>query len=141
MKYPEILIRAREAELCVQANLEHIERLHRIMNTAGKSRRYAEEIVEKLSRLETELNADIDNAIDAKREALCVLSALDGSERAALYRYYILGQDWRKIAEKMYLSERQVYYCRKSAMKKLCDKFGGNCDRSVLWKSEQELRS
>ena len=140
MKYLEILKKAREAELSVQADLEHIERLHRITKTTGKSQKYAEQIAEKLARLEVELNDEIDRAVDEKREALCVLSALDGSERAVLYRYYILGQDWRTISEKMYLSERQVYYYRKSAMKKLDEKFNKNY-RSVLWKSEEELRS
>ena len=138
MKYMEVLKKAREAELCVQAELEHIERLHRIMRTAGKSQRYAEEIADKLTRLEAELNDGIDRAVDIKRGALCVLSALDGSERAVLYRYYILGEDWRIISEKMYLSERQVYYYRKSALKKIDDRFN---KRSVLWRSEQELRS
>lgn len=134
----EILKKARESELCVQAELEHIERLHRIMKTTGKSQRYAEEIAEKLARLETELNAEIDRTVDAKREALCVLSVLDGYERAVLYRYYILGEDWSNLAEKMYFSERQVYYYRKSALKKINEKFN---KRSVLWKPEKELRN
>lgn len=140
MRYLEVLCKAREAELSVQADLEHIERLHRITKTAGKSRKYAEEIAEKLAKLEAELNAEIDAAIDVKRAALCVLSALEGLERAVIYRYYILGEDWRKIAEKTYLSERQVYYYRKSALKKLNEKFN-QINRSVLWKSEQELRN
>ncbi len=131
-----VLKKARETELCIQAELEHIERLHRIMKTSGKSRRYAEEIAEKLSLLETQLNENIDRAVDTKREALCILSALDGYERTVIYRYYILGEDWSKIAEKMYLSERQVYYYRKSALKKIEEKY----DRRDLWKSEKELK-
>ena len=138
MKYIEVLKKAREVELCIQAELEHIERLHRIMKTSGKSRRYAEEIAEKLTGLEAELNAEIDRAVDIKREALCVLSGLDGSERAVLYRYYILGEEWRIISDKMYLSERQVFNLRKSAIGKIEEKYN---KRSVLWKSEQELRS
>lgn len=138
MNFLKILERARETELSVQADLEHIERLHRIMRISGKSQRYAEEIAEKLTRLETELNAEIDRAVDEKREALCVLSALDGSERAALYRYYVLAQDWSEIAKKMYLSERRVYYYRKSALKTLEEKYN---NRSREWISEQELRN
>lgn len=138
MKYTEVLEKARETEFCVRAELEHIERLHRIMKTPRKSQRYAEEIAEKLARLEAELNAEIDRAADIKREALCVLSAVDGSERAVLYRYYILGENWRTISEKMFMSERQVYYCRKSAIKKIDEKYN---KRRELWKSEQESRS
>ncbi|MCH5207953.1 MAG: hypothetical protein J1F04_03630 [Oscillospiraceae bacterium] len=140
MKYMDTLKKAREAELCVQTELEHIERLHRIMKTSGKSQRYAEEIAEKLARLEAELNDSIDRTVDIKRGALSVLSALEGYERAVIYRYYILGEDWRTISEKMYLSERQVYYYRKSAIKKLEDKYNKN-NRGELWRSEQESRN
>ena len=140
MKYMDTLKKARESELCVQTELEHIERLHRIMKTSGKSQRYAEEIAEKLARLEAELNDSIDRTVDIKRRALSVLSALEGYERAVIYRYYILGEDWRTISEKMYLSERQVYYYRKSAIKKLEDKYNKN-NRGELWRSEQESRN
>lgn len=134
----ELLKKARECELCVQAELEHIERLHRIMKTSGKSQRYAQQIAEKLARLEAELNAEIDKAVDIKREALCVLSILNGNERTVLYRYYILGEDWNMIADKMFFSERQVYYYRKSALEKINKKYN---KRSILWKQEQELRN
>lgn len=122
----ELLIKARQAELCVQAEIEHIERLHRIMRTSGKSRRYAEQIASKLAMLETDLNREIDTAVDIKRKALCIMSALDGYERTVIYRYYILGEGWNKIADKMYFSERQVYNYRKSAMKKLSEKYGSH---------------
>lgn len=134
----ELLKKARECELSVQAELEHIERLHRIMRTSGKSERYAQQIAEKLARLEAELNAEIDRAVDVKREALCVLSILDGNERTVLYRYYILGEDWNMIADKMFFSERRVYYYRKSALDKINKKYD---KRSNLWIQQQELRN
>ena len=141
MNCPEILMKAREAELCVQAEIEHIERLHRIMRTSGKSQRYAEQIAEKLAMLETDLNREIDRAVDIKRKALCILSALDGYERTVIYRYYILGEDWSRIADKMFFSERQVYYYRKSALKKLNDKYGDSYKGEKKCSSENELRS
>lgn len=135
----ELLMKAREAELCVQAEIEHIERLHRIMRTSGKSQRYAEQIATKLAMLETDLNREIDRAVDIKRKALCILSALNGYERTVIYRYYILGEDWNKIADKMFFCERQVYYYRKSALKKLNDKYGYKGEKKCS--SENELRT
>ena len=109
--------RCRSYEHEITAQLEHIERLHRIGAIAKKSSAYSLEIIEKLNRLEAELNEQIDKSIDAKREALIYLSLLDGEERSVIERYYILGEDWYRIADKLYMSERRVYLLRKSALK------------------------
>lgn len=110
---------ARESELEVRAELEHIERLHRIMKIQERSENYARTVVEKLAALEKELNAAIDEAVDRKREALAYLSILTGSERAVLYQYYILAKEWQKIALELYISERQVFNIRKKALDRL----------------------
>ena len=47
---------ARQSELQVQAELEHIERLHRIMRLPNRSAVYAAELAEKLAALERRLN-------------------------------------------------------------------------------------
>ncbi len=119
MDYLEILKSARTAEIAVQAELEQIERLHRIMRNAGHSRAYAETLAENLSKFEKELNESIDRIVDEKREALKIMSVLRGDERAVLYQYYILAKDWRKIADEMYVSERQVFNIRKKALEHL----------------------
>lgn len=115
----EILRAAREAEQEISAELEQIERLHRIMKNSRNSAAYAKALVEKLDKFERELNANIDRAVDAKREALVILSALHGDERAVLYQYYILAKEWRKIGDEMFISERQIYNLRKKALDKL----------------------
>ncbi|MCM1275556.1 MAG: hypothetical protein NC299_09335 [Lachnospiraceae bacterium] len=115
----KILKAAREAELEIQAETEHIERLHRILRLPHRTKEYAARMTEKLAALETELNASIDRACDRKREALECLNALSGNERTVLYRYYILGEDWLRISDAMYISERNVFNIRKKAMDKL----------------------
>lgn len=110
---------ARQAELEIQTNLEHIERLHRIMKLPGRSLAYSQEIAEKLAALETRLNALIDEAVDRKNEALNLLDGLSGDERTVLYQYYLLAKDWQKVSEDLYMSERTVYNLRKSAVEKL----------------------
>lgn len=119
MEFVEILKAAREAEMEITSELEQIERLHRIMKNTGHSLAYAQTLAEDLAKFEGELNANIDRAVDAKREALKVLSALHGDERTILYQYYILAKDWRKISDEMYISERQVFNLRKKALDSL----------------------
>lgn len=119
MNFVGILKAAREAEMEITAELEQIERLHRIMRNTGHSLAYAQSLAENLAKFEEELNANIDRAVDAKREALKVLSTLHGDERTILYQYYILAKDWRKISDEMYISERQVFNLRKKALDSL----------------------
>lgn len=119
MNFMDKLKYARQSELAVQAELEHIERIHRIMKLPGRSLNQAKELTEKLAKLEKRLNRTIDLAVDRKNEALDLLDLLEGDERGVLYRYYILGKDWLKVADEMYLSERSVFNLRKRALDKL----------------------
>ena len=118
------LQRARNSELEVQTQLEHIEMLHRIARRAGKLSTAAQ-MTEKLAVLERELNTSIDILVDAKREALNYVSALSGEERCVIEGYYILGKNWAKLADDLYMSERRVFMLRKSGLTKLLNKFGG----------------
>lgn len=119
MDFLEILNSAREAEHEVAAELEQVERLHRIMKNTGHSLAYAQALAENLAKFERELNDGVDRAVDAKREALKILSALSGDERAVLYQYFILAKEWRKIADEMFISERQIFNIRKKALVRL----------------------
>lgn len=130
MDFIRILKAAREAEQEITAELEQIERLHRIMRNTGHSEAYARSLAEDLAKFEKELNVNIDRAVDAKREALKALSALHGDERTILYQYYILAKDWRKISDEMFISERQVFNLRKKALDSLNRHY--NCARQAV---------
>lgn len=119
MYFMDILKFARMSEAAVQTELEHIERLHRIMRLPNRSAEYAQSLAEKLAALERRLNSSIDLAVDRKNNALNVLDKLAGDERTVLYQYYILAKDWQKVAEDMFMSERNIYKLRKSALEKL----------------------
>lgn len=133
---------ARESELVVKSLLEQIEMFHRIMKLKGRTREWAEHTVEKVADLERELNDQIDLAVDRKREAVKVLSALSGAEMAVMFQYYILAREWNEIAEELYYSERQVYYIRKRAVTKL---EGGNSrggvheSQNLTFESDREV--
>lgn len=120
------LERARTMELEISTQVEHIERLHRIANRAQNSSEYAQEVVDKLARLERQLNDDIDRMCDAKADALRYISYLSGEERSVIEGYYILAKSWQQLSYDLYMSERRVYMLRKSGLNKLLKRFGGD---------------
>ena len=102
-----ILEQARRYEAAIIASAPH------------DSFEYTVQIAEKLNRLELELNNQIDLYVEAKMSALEYISLLEGEERAVIERYYLLHQEWQKIADEMYMSERRVFILRKSALKRM----------------------
>ena len=115
----KILDRARAHELEISSQMEHLERLHRIAARGCQSRENAQHTAEKIAAFEQELNEQIDKTIDAKRTALKYINRLEGEERSVIERYFLLGETWEQIANKMYMSDRRVFLLRKSALKKL----------------------
>lgn len=118
------LERARTLELEINTQIEHIEQLHRIAKRAVESSTYARETVEKLARLERELNSTIDQMCDAKRDALVYISYLKGEERSVIEGYYILAKSWQRLANDLYMSERRIFLLRKSGLDKLVSRYG-----------------
>lgn len=125
------LQRARTLELEVQTQLEHIEMIRRIARRMRESAAYAQETVEKLARLEAQLNDAVDQMCDAKREALRFVSYLSGEERSVIEGYYILAKNWDRLALDLYMSERRIYMLRKSGLAKLMDRFGGSAPSAL----------
>lgn len=118
----ELLQPAREQELVSQAHLENIDMLQRIISRFGKNNGTAEGAMKILERLEAEehqLNASIDRLVDYRAKALRYIEQLHGEEHAVIFRYYISGESWQKIADKTFMCERRVYLLRRSALKKL----------------------
>ena len=119
-----VLERARTLELEIKTEIEHIEQLHRISKRAVQSSAYAKETVEKLARLEREVNDTIDRMCDAKKEALTYISYLTGEERSVIEVYYILAQSWKRLANDLYMSERRIFMLRKSGLDRLIRRYG-----------------
>lgn len=125
-----VLERARQHEIEVCTQLEHIERLHRIVARAQECPDYTKVMAEKLAKLEARLNAQIDRAVDAKLEALEYISILSGEERGVIEGYFILGKTWEQIADSMYMSDRRVFLIRKKALDRLERHFAATKSRS-----------
>ena len=119
-----VLERARTLELEIKTEIEHIEQLHRISMRAVQSSAYAKETVEKLARLEREVNDTIDRMCDAKKEALTYISYLTGEERSVIEGYYILAKSWQRLANDLYMSERRIFMLRKSGLDRLIRRYG-----------------
>lgn len=119
------LERARTMEQEIKIQIEHIERLHRIAQRAHKSAVIAQETVEKLAKLERQLNSTIDIMCDVKADALRYISYLSGEERSVIEGYYILAKSWQQLALDLYMSERRVFMLRKSGLTKLVEHYGG----------------
>lgn len=118
-----VLERARTIELEINTQIEHIERLHRIAKRAHNTHSDAQKSVDKLARLERQLNDTIDIMCDAKADALRYISFLTGEERSVIEGYYILGKNWEQLALDLFMSERRVYLIRKSALSKLKNRY------------------
>lgn len=115
----KILKSARIAELSVQSLLEQVELLHRVMKSSCGSYEKAAELAEKAADFEEKLNIALDEAVDRKREALQIISVLPDSEREVLFRHYFLCHSWTKISMDLFMSERQVFNLRKTAIERL----------------------
>ena len=114
----ELLNRARSLHFEIDAQLLHIERLHDVIDRTRDLTR-VRIYTERLAELESKINASINRAADADSEVQHLLNRLDGAEKAVLYRYYILGEDWRKIAKKLHYCEKSVFLIRNRALEKL----------------------
>lgn len=125
-----VLERARRYEIEVITQIEHIERLHRIMARAQKCPEYTKGMADKLAWLEGMLNAQIDRAVDAKLEALEYISILAGEERGVIEGYFLLGKTWEQIADSMYMSDRRVFLIRKKALDRLEKHFSASKSRA-----------
>lgn len=111
---------AREQELAAQACISHISRLQRIIDRfascESSNREVMIETLDKLREAEEQLNRHIDRLVDYREKALKYLEKLNGEEYAVIYRYYIKGENWQKIAAETFMSERRVYLLRSSAL-------------------------
>lgn len=68
-----------------------------------------EDIVEKLDAQARKVNAAWDTLICMRDEAEALINLEeDMQRRCVLWRYYILGESWEKVAEKMKFSLRQI---------------------------------
>ena len=116
----EILAPVRNTELVCQTHMKQIDMLHRIIERfKAHNSESMQEVLDKLAREEKRLNQSIDRLIERRDRAMEYINQLTNEEYAVIYRYYIMGQTWDKIAEETYFSIRNVYIIKRKALEKL----------------------
>lgn len=77
-----------------------------------------QEIIGKIVDLENEINADIDQLVDLKREMVAVIKAVKNPEFQTLLELrYLCFKTWEQIAVDMQYSTRNIYKLHDSAVK------------------------
>lgn len=126
MTLKEYLSQARFLDNAIDAKVIQLEELKKSLERSAGEIRFTENnskpsraylIAEKIILLEEELNNDIDILVDTKIEILHLLKKIDDlTLRTALEYHYLSYLTWEEIADKMYISLRQLYNWNKKAM-------------------------
>lgn len=74
--------------------------------------------ISKINELENEINRDIDNLIDLKREARQLIEKLDDNvEKLVLYKRYFNNESFEQISVEMNYSWRHIHRLHSEALK------------------------
>ncbi|MGM9937619.1 MAG: DUF1492 domain-containing protein [Candidatus Ornithomonoglobus sp.] len=82
-----------------------------------------ESIVAKMMDLENEINADIDNLVDIKRDVVSMINSVDNKDcQLLLEMRYLRFMPWERIAIEMQRSLRSIYRLHDKALEKISQK-------------------
>lgn len=82
-----------------------------------------ESIVAKMMDLENEINADIDNLVDIKRDVVSMINSVDNKDcQLLLEMRYLCFMSWERIAIEMQRSLRSIYRLHDKALEKISQK-------------------
>ena len=116
MDVKKYLGQVRYSDMRIRGKLEELDSLHRLMLALGGSDR----TMEKIAALQEEINRDIDNLVDLKREIVRQIRRLSQPEyQAVLEMRYLRGWTWERVAMNMHFSQGYVYDLHKDALKEL----------------------
>ena len=78
--------------------------------------------IAKIIDLQNEINADIDEYVDLKKEASRVIEQVENADQLdVLYKRYILFEGWELIAEETGFTLRNVYYIHGRALQAVAE--------------------
>lgn len=128
MTVKEYLNRARYLDREIEAKIDHLERIDSIVNRVTpvlsdmpfslmREAEKREQLLVKMIDLKWEINAEIDELVDTKREIVKFIGKIDNnSYRLLLELRYVNLCTWEKIAEIMDVAVRHVYRLHGSAL-------------------------
>ena len=128
MTVKEYLNRARYLDREIESKIDHLAKIDSMVNKvtpvlsdmpvdASKDNAKREKLLVKMIDLKWEINAEIDELVDTKREIIKFIGRMDNtSYRLLLELRYVNLCTWEKIAEIMDLSLSTVYRMHGSAL-------------------------
>jgi DNA-directed RNA polymerase specialized sigma subunit len=128
MKAKEYLSQAYQIDNRINSKLEQIHSLRELATRAtsvvpqrqsvrNRNVHRLEDIVEKIIDFECEINKDIDELVELKREIDCVIKRVTSlEERTVLEMRYLSLLPWEQIAVKLGFSLRNVQYIHGRAL-------------------------
>ena len=130
MTAKEYLRQARYLDVRINTKLEHIVSLHELATKAtstlsdmpgspGRNIHRMEDIIVKIIMLENEINDDIDELVDLKRDILAAVSRIEDEDcRLVIEKRYLANETWEEIALDMSCSIDNVFKIHGKALKK-----------------------
>ena len=136
MTVKEYLSQAAYLDRLIDGKLEQLEELKKITCSSRGLATVSENgngnvstvhrTVEKILLMEEEINRQIDRYVDVKDGiSKLIMSVPDLQQRFVLEQHYLLFLTWEEIAEKFFMSLRNVQYIHKKALARLEQDFDG----------------
>lgn len=103
----------------IDTKVEQLEQVKKLCPAQSASAE-AGALEKKLRLMEKEIDDDIDNYIDLKQSiAEIIRSVPDLRQRLILEQHYLLFRTWDDIADRFFMSERNVQYLHKKAIQNI----------------------
>ena len=136
MTVKEYLSQAAQLDRLIDSKLEQLEELKRITCTShglvtvsdngGNNVSRVHRTVERICLMEEEINRQIDRYVDIKDSiSQLIMGVPDLQQRLVLEQHYLLFLTWEEIADKYFMSLRNVQYIHKKALAWLEQGFDG----------------
>jgi transcriptional regulator with XRE-family HTH domain len=130
LKTKDYLNQARSLDKRIDSKLEQVERLRSLAERTttvlswtpkgNSNENRTEYCIQKIWELEKEINADIDDLIDKKREIASVINTVqDDQHRMLLEHRYLCCKTWEDIAKAMSYDLRWIYRMHGRALQEL----------------------
>ena len=136
MTVKEYLSQAAQIDRLIDSKLEQLEELkniacssHGIVTVSENGNNNVSKVhrtVEKICLMEEEIDRQIDRYVDLKDDiSRLIMSVPDLQQRLVLEQHYLLFLTWEQIADKCFMSLRNVQYIHRKGLAWLEERFDG----------------
>ena len=126
MDAKEYLEQARFLDMRITAKLAQLEELEKVKSAEFKVQRAPagagalSNIYEKIAGMQAEINRDIDELVDLKREITAVIRQVSRPEYQTLLELrYLCFWNWEKISMNLHIGQSRLFEIRQCALKEI----------------------